>query len=386
MLDDETGVRHVMMTADPVGEVWAYALNLASSLAALGVRTTLATMGDAMGGPQRDAAARIPGLKLIESRFKLEWMEDPWAELSTAGDWLLGLEERECPDVVHLNGYALAALGWHAPRLAVAHSCVLSWWKAVLGEQAPPKYQRYRQAVASGLRAADAVVAPTRAMLHSLREHYAAPNRGRVIPNGTSLERFSAARKEPFILAAGRLWDEAKNLSALAAVAPHLPWPVYLAGSSEHPDGASRRHEGVRTLGWLEPGSLRGWMARASIYVLPARYEPFGLSVLDAALSGCALVLGDIPSLREIWQDNAVFVPPDDEQALRRAIERLAHNDSQRHALAAAARVRAESYGAERMGRRYLELYRELVSRRAAGAVAPPVAVRPWEDEGGMAV
>ncbi len=32
---------------------------------------------------------------------------------------------------------------------------------------------------------------------------------------------------------------------------------------------------------------------------LPARYEPFGLSVLEAALSGCALVLGDIPSLRE---------------------------------------------------------------------------------------
>ena len=42
-------------------------------------------------------------------------------------------------------------------------------------------------------------------------------------------------------------------------------------------------------------------MARASIYALPARYEPFGLSILEAALSGAALVLGDIPSLREVW-------------------------------------------------------------------------------------
>jgi glycosyltransferase involved in cell wall biosynthesis len=369
MLDAETSVRHVMMTADPVGEVWTYALDLAASLAAMGVRTTLATMGEPMGAIQREEAARVPGIKLIESRFKLEWMEEPWAEVSTAGDWLLGLEERECPDVVHLNGYALAALGWHAPRLVVAHSCVLSWWKAVLGEQAPPKYQRYRQAVASGLSAADAVVAPTRAMLHSLREHYGSPSRGRMIPNGTTLERFAPARKEPFVLAAGRLWDEARNLSALATVAPHLPWPVYLAGSTEHPDGAGRRHEGVRMLGELESSALRGWMARASIFVLPARYEPFGLSVLDAALSGCALVLGDIPTLREIWQDNAVFVPPDDEHALRRAIERLAHNDSQRQALSAAARVRAESFGAERMGRRYLELYRELVARRAGTGV-----------------
>jgi hypothetical protein len=126
MLDDETSVRHVMMTADAVGGVWTYALDLASSLAELGVRTTLATMGEPLRASQRAQAARIPGLKLIESELKLEWMEHPWAEVATAGDWLLGLEERECPDVVHLNGYALAALDWHAPRLVVAHSCVLS--------------------------------------------------------------------------------------------------------------------------------------------------------------------------------------------------------------------------------------------------------------------
>ncbi len=386
MLDDETSVRHVMMTADAVGGVWTYALELASNLAGLGVRTTLATMGEPLRPAQRELAAGIPGLKLVESAFKLEWMEQPWAEVSTAGDWLLGLEERECPDLVHLNGYALAALGWRAPGLVVAHSCVLSWWKAVLRESAPAKYERYRQAVESGLRAADAVVAPTRAMMRSLREHYRAPVRGRVIPNGVSVDRYGSVRKEPFVLAAGRLWDEAKNLAALAAIAPRLEWPVYLAGNSEHPDGVRRRHEGVRMLGWLDAQALRGWMARASIYALPARYEPFGLSVLEAALSGCALVLGDIPSLREIWQSSAFFVSPDDEHALRRGIEQLVRDDSLRSSLAEAARARARAFTAERMARSYLELYRELVARRSAGASAPPLATRSWEDEGGMAV
>jgi glycosyltransferase involved in cell wall biosynthesis len=386
MLDDETGVRHVMMTADAVGGVWTYALDLASSLAKLGVRTTLATMGEPLRTPQRAQAARVEGLKLIESEFKLEWMEDPWTDVSTAGDWLLGLEERECPDVVHLNGYALAALDWHAPRLVVAHSCVLSWWKAVLGEQAPGKYDRYRGAVVNGLRAADAVVAPTRAMLHSLREHYHAPLRGRVIPNGVRVERFSIARKEPFVLAAGRLWDEAKNLGLLAAVAPHLRWPVVLAGSGDHPDGGTRRHEGVRMLGWLDQAELRAWMARASIYALPARYEPFGLSVLEAALSGCALVLGDIPALREVWQKSALFVRPDDEQALLNAVEQLVGDDTLRSAMSAAAHGRALFFTAELMGRRYLDLYRELVSRRLAGASTPPRGARSWEDEGGLAV
>jgi glycosyltransferase involved in cell wall biosynthesis len=64
-------------------------------------------------------------------------------------------------------------------------------------------------------------------------------------------------------------------------------------------------------------------MERAAIYVLPARYEPFGLSALEAALSGCALVLGDLPSLREIWGETAVFIPPDDSEALHSAVSAL---------------------------------------------------------------
>src|SRR5690625_7216151 len=36
------------------------------------------------------------------------------------------------------------------------------------------------------------------------------------------------------------------------------------------------------------------WLRQASVFVMPSRYEPFGLSVLEAALSGCALILSDI--------------------------------------------------------------------------------------------
>ena len=57
-----------------------------------------------------------------------------------------------------------------------------------------------------------------------------------------------------------------------------------------------------------------------AIYASPARYEPFGLGVLEAALSSCALVLGDSPTLREPWSDAALFVPPDDHDALLTAL------------------------------------------------------------------
>jgi glycosyltransferase involved in cell wall biosynthesis len=384
MLEDVASVRHVLMTADAAGGVWMYALELAAHLARLGVRTTLATMGEPLRAAQREQARAVPGLKLAEGDFKLEWMEDPWRDLAVAGDWLLGLEERECPDIVHLNGYALSPLAWHAPRVVVAHSCVLSWWKAVLGERAPAKYDRYRRAVARGLRAADAVVSPTRSMLRSLRDHYGAPARAWVIPNGVTVERFAVARKEPFVLAAGRIWDQAKNLGALAAVAPHLAWPVYLAGSEDATEGTRRRHSGLRALGWVEPEALHGWMSRASIYAFPARYEPFGLSILEAALSGCALVLGDIPTLREVWADAAVYAPPEDGQALLEQIEGLVADPSRRRALAAAARRRAALFTADRMARRYFALYRELVARRSAGALSARRASPHGDDDGGL--
>jgi glycosyltransferase involved in cell wall biosynthesis len=367
MPHDPLPIGHVLMTADAVGGVFTYAIELASELARRGVRTTLATMGEPLRARQRVAAAQVPRLRLEESAFKLEWMEDPWRDISAAGDWLLGLEERHRPDVVHLNGYAHAALPWRAPTVLVAHSCVLSWWTAVVGEPAPSKYGRYQEEVARGLREARAVVAPTRAMLQALGEHYGAYGPGAVIPNGVDPRRFAVAPKEPFVFSAGRFWDQAKNLGTLARAARRLTWPVYVAGtatpSDQTPSASASIHGAIRPLGWLDPEELEGWMARAAIYALPARYEPFGLSALEAALCGCALVLGDIPSLREIWGEAATYVPPDDARALTDAIEQIAAQDALRQRLGAAARARGLRFAADRMAARYLRLYRALASR-----------------------
>ncbi|HLM75082.1 MAG TPA: glycosyltransferase family 4 protein, partial [Polyangiaceae bacterium] len=118
----------VLMTADAMGGVWTYAMELASELAARGVTVALATMGDRPTEAQVKRAKAIPGLTLFESEFKLEWMDDPWGDVARAGAWLLDLERRLRPDVVHLNGYCHGALPFRAPVVVVGHSCVLSWW------------------------------------------------------------------------------------------------------------------------------------------------------------------------------------------------------------------------------------------------------------------
>ncbi|AFE04221.1 group 1 glycosyl transferase [Corallococcus coralloides DSM 2259] len=350
------------MTADTVGGVWSYALELCRQLCSRGVRVELATMGAPLSPAQWREARALPGLTVHKSTWRLEWMDAPWDDVRAAGEWLLELEARLSPDVVHLNGYCHGAWPFRAPVLVVAHSCVLSWWEAVKHEPAPARYARYRDEVAKGLHAASVVVAPTRAMLDAVTRHYGALPSARVIPNARDAQAFAPAVKERFVLAAGRLWDEAKNLAALEAAAPQLPFPVYVAGDATSPGGSERATtRSTRPLGHLPPPVLADWMARASVYALPARYEPFGLSALEAALAGCALVLGDIPSLREVWGDAARFVPPDDPRALARTLRLLMNPSSEREALAARGRQRALTFTPGRMAEAYLELYAGLV-------------------------
>jgi glycosyltransferase involved in cell wall biosynthesis len=244
----------------------------------------------------------------------------------------------------------------------VGHSCVLSWWEAVKGEPAPASWDRYRRAVEAGVRTAHLVVAPSTAMLAALYRHYGPLRAGRVIPNGRDADLYRVGPKEHFILSAGRLWDEAKNLAALERVAPDLPWPICVVGDDHCPDGNGRPARNVHCLGKLPPRDLADQFARASIYALPARYEPFGLSALEAALSGCALALGDIPSLREVWGDAAAYAPPGDTAALERTLKRLIENPAERAALSSAARRRATHYTPGRMAAAYLSVYEQLAS------------------------
>jgi len=123
-------------------------------------------------------------------------------------------------------------------------------------------------------------------------------------------------------------------------------------------------HEGVRLgqvhrLGALENDSIQRWMRRAAIYVLPGTHGSPGPSVLDAAAAGCALVLvlGDLDSLRETSDGAAIFVPPDDADALATTINGLIADRSRRDHLATLASGRAHVFTKDRMGAAYIDAY-----------------------------
>jgi glycogen synthase len=313
-------------------------------------------------------------VRLHEGYHRLEWMDDPWDDVARAGEWLLSLERQLAPDLIHLNQFAFGALPFAAPTLLVAHSCVVSWWQAVHGGEPPePQWRRYREVLRDGLAGASQVAAPTRAMLMALVRHHGHDGSGLVLPNGRDPARYPAGRKAPVIVSAGRLWDPAKNLQALERIAAGLPWPIEVAGATRHPDSAgtsadvrqpplpgSQGNPGLRLLGELPAARLAARFATASIYVHPARYEPFGLAPLEAALAGCALVLGDLPSLRETWGEAVLYAPPDDHGALRDALQDLIADAAKREAMARQARAVALRYSGAAMARGYVAAYRQL--------------------------
>jgi glycosyltransferase involved in cell wall biosynthesis len=365
----------VLMTADTVRGVWRYAIDLCRGLAELGIEIELAAMGPKIDPPQCREAEGIPGVTLHFFRGRLEWMDAPWLDVDASLGWLAELARSTGAHVLHANTLCHVLPGIGLPTVVTGHSCLPSWFEAVRGSEPPARHDVYRQRVRASLQAADLVVAPTASMLSALQRHHGPFPRFTVVFSGRCFDGLAPRRKLPYVLAAGRLWDEAKNAAAVATAASRWSWPVYMAGSTCGPDGAEAAPAGVELLGSLPPRELAQWMSEAAIFVAPARYEPLGLTILEAAAAGCALVLGAIPSLREVWGTDAVFVDPDDPDALAHAVARLIDDEEQRALLGSRARTRALRLHHRRMAVCYSALYHDLIATRLflRGAVASAV-------------
>jgi glycosyltransferase involved in cell wall biosynthesis len=118
-------------------------------------------------------------------------------------------------------------------------------------------------------------------------------------------------------------------------------------------------------LGQLGERGIADILSTRPVFASAARYEPFGLAVLEAALAGCALVLSDIPTFRELWDGAAVFVDPDDADGFAEAIGILAADGPLRLGNGARARERAAAYGPTAMAAGMITVYDRLLDRPA---------------------
>jgi glycosyltransferase involved in cell wall biosynthesis len=185
------------------------------------------------------------------------------------------------------------------------------------------------------------------------------------VHNGRRPALAAGAQQADFVVTAGRLWDEGKNVATLDAAAARLGVPFQAAGQTKGPNGARIRLDHIKGLGEISATRMAGVLSARPIYASAAVYEPFGLSVLEAAQASCALVLSDIPTHRELWSGAAIFVPPRDADAFASAIQDLIDDSDERQQLGQLARARAQFYSPERMARGMAEIYARVTQPHA---------------------
>jgi glycosyltransferase involved in cell wall biosynthesis len=352
----------ILITADAVGGVWQYSLDLARGLARLGHETVLALMGPAATSEQIKAATEIPGLRLVDTGLALDWLAEDENSLVRAAEAIADLAAEAEADLVQLNTPALAALAdFGRPVVAVHHSCVATWWEAVQGTELPADFAWRTDLVERGLGAAAAVVTPTAAFGEAVKRRYGLKQAPRTVHNGRSPLTMPVGAPHDFVFTAGRLWDQGKNLGTLDAAAGRIGVPVRAAGPLAGPNGAQVMFDNIHCLGNLDEEELGRWLSARPVFVSAALYEPFGLAVLEAASAGCPLVLSDIPTFRELWDEVAIFVDPRDEGGFARAVGELVGDDFERAVLGRAAKERAARYTPDAMAAQMASLYRELL-------------------------
>jgi glycosyltransferase involved in cell wall biosynthesis len=364
-----TARTRVLLVTDAVGGVWVYSLELARALKGLGVDAVLAVTGPAANAKQREDAREF---KLIDTGLALDWLAENPSDIRRAGDSIADLAARERVDVVQTSSAALLADSeFDQPCVAVQHSCVASWWAAVKGTPLPRDFQWRRELVECGLNRAASIVAPSIAFAAETARTYDISTPVLAVHNGRRPASAAGVPRSDFVLTVSRLWDEGKNVVTLDRAAGRLNVAFEAAGATLGPNGASIDLDHLRAIGLVDPLRLSNLLAARPIFASAAVYEPFGLSVLEAAHSGCALVLSDIPTHREMWAGVAIFVPARDDEAFASAIQNLLNEPDERNQLGQLARARAQRYTPERMARGMADIYRLLAAPqpvRMAGA------------------
>lgn len=376
-------MNRILITVDPWSPAWSYHATLARALAKRGNDVRVAVFG---AEPTSDRRAEIEadGVRIVQ--VPLQGPSTDPGFIGAAREALETIVEEWKPAVVQIDRCAFGDLDLSVPKvLTVAADRTV-------------RISRGRGPARKGLLGADAVVSPTRVLADEIARRFEYRRNIAVIQPGVEMGdapvNVSVTKKarrgftfygrtdekasgfDLFLEAGKRLQAEiAERARAQAAEegeedAPAVRGPrMVIGGEGNRPPlpGA------FEDLGWLDSDERIEAFEKARVAVLPARDDPFGIYAAEAALSGCALLLSDIPAHHEQWHGAAVLVKADDADALAEEMRSLLTDGKKREEVARLCRARALSgFGADRMVEDHLDVYRRIKRAWAKKAGGPP--------------
>ena len=279
-------------------------------------------------------------------------------------------------DVVHVHEPILPPVG--AAATMISKAPVVGTFHAAGAASA--FYERWRPLAERIMASITLNIVVSETARQTVIPHF--PGEYRVIPNGIEIDSFAAAREgnrlPDRILFLGRP-EPRKGLPALLEAFQGLrrrlpdatlvlagPTPEELEDNASRGRGVPKRVlDGVTALGRVSDEVKVREMAAAQVLCAPSNGgESFGIVLVEAMAAGLPVIASDIPGYRAVLAEGAagVLVPPDDPDALEKALFTVLGNAGLRDDLEASGLARAERYSWDRLIGQVMEAYGEAIA------------------------
>jgi phosphatidylinositol alpha-mannosyltransferase len=193
--------------------------------------------------------------------------------------------------------------------------------------------------------------------------------------NGVEVDRFAEGpvhpTDRPTIFFLGR-HEPRKGLEVLLTALADLPPDLRVWVGGDGPQSAELRERfahdpRIEWLGRISDDEREARMRGCTVYCSPSvRGESFGMVLLEAMASGCALVASDLEGHRNVATDgvDGLLAPVGDAAALAKAVRRVLDDDGLRAELVAGGRRRAEQLSMAHLAERYVAIYQQVLTSR----------------------
>lgn len=302
-------------------------------------------------------------------------------------------------DILHNQG----GCALREQDIITAHSCHRAWWtmKFRQGEAvraiANPFHHTVLRVEKANYRsgAFRRVIAVSAGVGREVTEHYGVPPELiTVVPNAVDAHRFqpsdAAERRSRLRAEHGIAEDDVvllfvgkefrrKGLAPIIEALPHLPDSARLlvvGGDDTGPFERLARQLGVSSRVVFAGHSPRveDYFQAGDVFVLPSRYEPFGLVMLEAAAAGLPIVATPFYGAVDFVSEghNGAFIEHES-TSIAGALRPLVENPALRATWGARAREDVRRYTWDAVADQTLAVYEEVwAQKQAAGGVSPP--------------
>lgn len=341
-------ITHELYPPDIAGGGEHVVEHMAAGLLALGVDVQVLTTGD----PRNRSHGQVPTTRLPVSRYRFNLAVNEIAELAAEADLiqtftyhaclpsLLAARRRRKPVVMLCLG--LFGEAWTRMRGPVLGRAWSGWERFLVTRKFDRVLFLSQYSMRRGL---DMGVLPARAVLDE---------------PGVDLTQFYPTwPRQNTVLFVGKL-DVRKGIDVVLDVASALPHVSFqVVGWGPEADRLSAQAPAnVEFIPFPGGDHLGPYFRRAAMFFLPSRAETFGMAILQAMASGCAVV-STVP-----LEYHGAHVAPDDRSAMIAAIDSMWKHPGQTSELGRRNAEIAQQFTWERFCGRLVELYGELLDQR----------------------